>query len=106
MGTIWTGRVETSLEREDIHELFFYPDKDLPEPNRKFFDGRFILRAFKGEAARGGKTWWMWKSTKNPYPQNPWCYCDQGEHEVLPLDEIKHWGHEDYPEWEERKDEC
>jgi len=106
MGTIWTGRVETGLERFDIHELFFYPDDDLPELNREFFDGRFILRAFKGEAARGGKTWWMWKSTKNPYPQNPWCYCDQGEHEVLPLDKIKHWGHEDYPEWKTRKDEC
>ncbi|WAE39499.1 MAG: hypothetical protein QIT36_gp075 [Methanophagales virus GBV301] len=106
MGTIWTGRVETATERGDYHELFFYPDKDLPEPNKKFFDGRFILRAFKGEAARGGKTWWMWKSTKNPYPQNPWCYCDQGEHEILPLDKIKHWGHEDYPEWKTRKDEC
>ena len=106
MGTIWTGRVETATERGDYHEIFFYPDDDLPEPNRKFFDGRFILRAFKGEAARGGKTWWMWKSTKNPYPQNPWCYCDQGEHEVLPLDKIKHWGHEDYPEWETRKEEC
>ncbi|RLG20762.1 hypothetical protein DRN74_04695 [Candidatus Micrarchaeota archaeon] len=106
MGTVWTGKVATGDERGDFHELFFYPDKDLPEPNRKFFDGRFILRAFRGEAARGGKTWWLWKSTKNPYPQNPWCYCDQGEHEVLPLDKIKHWGHEDYPEWKTRKDDC
>jgi len=106
MGTVWTGKVATGVERGDFHELFFYPDKDLPEPNRKFFDGRFILRAFRGEAARGGKTWWLWKSTKNPYPQNPWCYCDQGEHEVLPLDKIKHWGHEDYPEWKTRKDDC
>ena len=103
MGLIWIGRVKSGIQREDAHEYFFYPDEKLPKLNREFYDGRFIIRCFKQP---GTPKWWAWKAKNDPYPLNPYCHLDQGFYEPIKAEEVKHFGKESYPEWEEVKEIC
>jgi len=103
MGLIWIGKVKAGVQRDSLHEYFFYPDEKLPKLNREFYDGRFIFRCFKQP---GGPKWWAWKARENPLPLNPTCHCDQGFYEPIKAEEVKHFGKESYPEWEEVKEIC
>ncbi|MBU0792206.1 MAG: hypothetical protein KKC55_17350 [Gammaproteobacteria bacterium] len=98
LGLIWIGKVEEGIQREDFHEYFFYP-----LDNSELLNGRFVIRCFKTEA---GRTWWMWKATDNSNPANPYCHIDRGFHYLIPESRVKYFGHEDYAEWESRKDSC
>lgn len=105
LGLIWEGEVKEGIMREDVHEYFFYPESNLPDLNKKLFDGRFIIRCFKGTEERAN-TWWMWKATKDFYPLNPFCHVDQGFHYLIPANTVKKFGHESYREWGTRKKDC
>lgn len=102
MGTIWTGNVSEGVQREDLHEEFFYPDENLPNPNSELFDGRFIVRFFNQKPP----TYWIWKAKNDPYPLNPYCHVDRGSHWLKPENEVKMVGHEAYPEWKDRREDC
>ena len=105
LGLIWEGEVKEGIMREDMHEYFFYSDNDLPDLNKKLFNGRFIIRCFKGTEGRAN-TWWMWKATKNSFPINSWCHIDKGFHYLISADTVKKFGHESYKEWGARKKDC
>jgi len=103
LGLVWIGTAIEGVQREDLHELFFYPDSRIPEINRKLLNGRFIIRCFKTSA---GRTWWMFKATDTENPMNPTCHLDFGYHYLLPEEKVKYFGHEEYPQWKQRKEYC
>ena len=105
LGTIWTGEVKEGTSRSDLHELFMYPDKNLPNENKELFDGRFIIRCFKGTDNRPN-TWWIWKATTSKFPLNPYCSIDAGFHYLIPAEDVKKIGHAAYSEWTKRKVDC
>jgi len=105
LGLIWEGEVKEGIQRKDMHEYFFYSDNGLPTLNKKLFDGRFVIKCFKGTKEQAN-TWWIWKATKNLFPLNPYCYIDKGYHYLIPAEIVKTFGHEDYKEWKNRKPVC
>ena len=104
LGTIFTGIIKEGTNREDFHGLFIYPDDNLPETNKKLFDGRFIIHCIKGNELP--PTWMIWKAIKNKFPVNPYCSIDSGFHYLIPAEDVKYFGHEAYPEWKNIKKDC
>jgi len=60
MALIWKGKVKTGVNRDDIHEYFFTPDKDIPSINQELINGRYIVRCFKLST---GNKWWIFKAS-------------------------------------------
>lgn len=60
MALIWKGKVKTGVNREDLHEYFFYPDKGMPSINQELINGRYICRCFK---LASGNKWWFFKAS-------------------------------------------
>ena len=102
LGTIWEGKISTATERDDYHELFFNSDESMPEKNQKLLNGKFIIKAFSDKA---GKRYLFWKSTKEPYPVNPYIHFDKGMHKILPIKSVTKFSKEDYPDFKQRKEE-
>jgi hypothetical protein len=100
---IWSGKAEEGVQREGLHEYFFYPDSNLPELNKKLFDGRFIFRCFKTDR---GNTWWMWKASKDNNPMNPYLHVDTGFHYLIPASDVKKFNKEDYVDYKNRVKSC
>ena len=86
---IWTGRVKFGLQREDAHEMFLYPDDNLPEKNKKLFDGKYIVRCFK---AGQDKRWWFFKSFDTPKPLDPIKHSWTAHYWPIPADQIEKFG--------------
>ena len=95
MCCIWLGKAKAGVQREDLHEYFLYPQDDLPERNKKLFNGRFIIRCFKQGKA---KRWWVWKATRDPYPMDSIKHCDTGHYWPIPAEELEKFGREAYRE--------
>jgi len=93
MSVIWTGRAKSGVMREDLKELFLYPDEDLPKKNKELFNGRFIVRAFK---QNGQVVIWFWKAKDDPYPMNPTLHKDQGDFSIKKPEDIKKIGRDAY----------
>ncbi|MCK4258106.1 MAG: hypothetical protein KAX49_03965 [Halanaerobiales bacterium] len=104
LGTIWTGKVSTGCERPDYHELFFYSDDKLPALNKKLFNGKFVIKAFK--RPKGEPLYWFWESTAQPYPTNPYCHLDKGTHNIISEMKLDKFSKEEYEEWGSREAEC
>lgn len=94
MGLIWEGRVKSGIQRRDFHEYFLYPDSKLPEANRNFFDGRFILKCLKRE--NDGARWETWKAIKNSFPADSILHADSGNYFPVKASEVKAFGRENY----------
>ena len=93
MGLIWSGRVKTGVARPDYHEYFFYPDDDLPELNKKLFNGRFIIKCLEDH---GDRRWEIWKAVRDPKPADPILHKDTGYHWPLKAEEVPALGKEHY----------
>lgn len=93
MGLIWSGKVKTGVARPDYHELFFYPDPDLPDLNKKLFNGRFIIKCLEDN---GDRRWEIWKAVRDPKPADPILHKDTGYHWPLKAEEVPALGKEHY----------
>ena len=100
--TISIGVAQPGVQRQSLHEYFYYPSPDLPKRNQKLMNGRIIFRAFK----KPRRLWWTWMAIRDPRPYNPYCGLDQGVYHLIPAEELKYIDKEDYPEWKERKQYC
>jgi len=100
--TISMGVAQPGVQRQSLHEYFYYPSKDLPKRNQKLMNGRIIFRAFK----KPRPLWWTWMAIRDPRPYSPWCGIDQGVYHLTPAEDLKYIDKEDYPEWKERKEDC
>lgn len=102
MSTICVGNVKSGTMRSDFKEIFFVPDKNIPDKNQNLFNGRWIFKALKVP----NPLWWAFKATKTETPCNPHCEIDSGNFELKPADKLSQLKKEDYNEWQNRKDEC
>ena len=100
--TISIGVAQPGVQRQSLHEYFYYPSSDLPKRNQKLMNGRIIFRAFK----KPRRLWWTWMAIRDPRPYNPYCGIDQGFYHLIPAEDLKYIDKEDYPEWKERKQYC
>jgi len=100
--TISIGVAQPGVQRQSLHEYFYYPSKDLPKRNQKLMNGRIIFRAFK----KPRPLWWTWMAIRDPRPYSPWCGIDQGVYHLTPAEDLKYINKEDYPEWKNRKEDC
>lgn len=103
LALIWRGKVREGVQRPDLHEIFLFPDSDIPNINKELFNGRFIVRCFR---QNNDKIWLIFKATEDQYPMNSWCSIDKSFHFLTDPKNVKYIGHEEYPEWKERKEIC
>ena len=73
--TISIGVAQPGVQRQSLHEYFYYPSKDLPKRNQKLMNGRIIFRAFK----KPRPLWWTWMAIRDPRPYNPYCFDSETE---------------------------
>lgn len=93
MGLIWEGECKTGVQREDMHEYFFYSNSDI-------LNGRFICRCFEDKKER---MWWFWKARDDPMPLDPIYHCDTGYLYPIPPSKVKKLGREQYVEESKKK---
>ena len=91
--TIWTGRVKFGLQREDAHEIFLYPDPNIPKRNQELFNGKYIIRCFK---TGNDKRWWFFKSFDTPKPLDPIEHSWTAYYWPIPASQINKFGREAY----------
>ena len=91
MGTFFIGKVKAGLQREDLHEQFFYPSECK---DKEILNGRYIIRCFKEV-----KRWWFWKTSKDPLPMDTIEHkAQRGSYFPVSANEVKHFGRADYGE--------
>lgn len=91
MQAVYLGKVKAGVQREDVHEYFFYPDRCK---DKEILNGRYIIRCFK---AGKNNRWWFWKCSDNPLPMDPIEHkAQKGSYYPVPANEVKQFGREAY----------
>jgi rhodanese-related sulfurtransferase len=90
MGLIWTGKVKSGVQRNDLHELFLFSDD-----NNKLLDGRMVIKALTD-----GKTnrWEVWMATTDEKPMDPILHADTGHFYPVPAEKVTKLGRDSYKE--------
>jgi len=92
MQAICLGRVKAGLQRDDVHEYFFYPEKCK---DKEILNGRYIIRCFK--VGGGNNRWWFWKCSDNPLPIDPIEHkAQKNSYYPIPAKKVKKFGRESY----------